>query len=45
VDTGEDYERCQVLWEALGGFPGEEALIAAWRKLARAGHPLFREQG
>jgi spore coat polysaccharide biosynthesis protein SpsF len=41
VDTGEDYERCRILWEALGGFPGEEALIAAWRKLAGAGHPLF----
>jgi spore coat polysaccharide biosynthesis protein SpsF len=45
VDTGEDYERCRVLWEALGGFPGEEALIAAWRKLAETGHPLFRERG
>lgn len=52
VDTGEDYERCRVLWEALeenppGGNSGEEnsreeAIIAAWRKLAGAGHPLFQ---
>ncbi|MDR0400682.1 MAG: NTP transferase domain-containing protein [Treponema sp.] len=44
VDTGEDYERCLLLWEVLGNSPspGEEALIAAWQKLAGAGHPLFQ---
>jgi spore coat polysaccharide biosynthesis protein SpsF len=44
VDTGEDYERCVLLWEALkeSPFPREEALIAAWRKLEGAGHPLFK---
>jgi spore coat polysaccharide biosynthesis protein SpsF len=50
VDTGEDYERCRALWEALEENPGEEnsrdeAIIAAWRKLAGAGHPLFQGQG
>jgi spore coat polysaccharide biosynthesis protein SpsF len=52
VDTREDYERCQVLWEALeensgGENSGDEAIITAWRKLAgvpRYGS-LFREQG
>jgi spore coat polysaccharide biosynthesis protein SpsF len=37
VDTGEDYERCLLLWEALSpsGFPAtEEAIIAACRRLS-----------
>jgi spore coat polysaccharide biosynthesis protein SpsF len=44
VDTGEDYERCLLLWEALkeNPLPREEALIAAWRQFAGAGHPLFK---
>jgi spore coat polysaccharide biosynthesis protein SpsF len=44
VDTGEDYQRCLLLWEALkeGPFPRDEALISAWRELAGAGHPLFK---
>ncbi|MDR2748231.1 MAG: NTP transferase domain-containing protein [Treponema sp.] len=50
VDTGEDYERCRALWGALEENPGEEtsrdeAVIAAWRKLAATGHPLFKEGG
>jgi spore coat polysaccharide biosynthesis protein SpsF len=51
VDTQEDYERCVVLWDALadaapdgssGGATGAE-IIAAYRKLRAAAHPLFQE--
>ncbi|MDR0641173.1 MAG: NTP transferase domain-containing protein [Treponema sp.] len=60
VDTGEDYERCRALWDALEERSGEaqpgeesagekrsrdEAIIAAWRKLAGAAHPLFQGRG
>jgi spore coat polysaccharide biosynthesis protein SpsF len=52
VDTREDYERCQVLWEALEESSGEEssrdeAIIAAWRRLAGVPRfaPLFKERG
>jgi spore coat polysaccharide biosynthesis protein SpsF len=48
VDTEEDYERCRALWDALeedsgGGISRDEAVIAAWRKLA--GGPLFEGRG
>jgi spore coat polysaccharide biosynthesis protein SpsF len=47
VDTAEDYERCRSLWAALEGggeASRDEAIIAAYRRLAGAGHPLFMEQ-
>jgi spore coat polysaccharide biosynthesis protein SpsF len=44
VDTREDYDRSLLLWDALKGspLPREEAVIAAWRNFAGAGHPLFK---
>ncbi|MDR2375063.1 MAG: NTP transferase domain-containing protein [Treponema sp.] len=51
VDTGEDYERCLLLWEALASSPLSgtvgtgEAVIAAYRRLAASGHPEFQGRG